>query len=151
MENKTHRTILKITLGFLVVMLLGMSTLFVSGIVLNKNPSLEKNYEGAITTGAIVKVENNEVETIEDEDEEDDENEVQVSSENAFITEEKAKEIAISEIGGVVTKVETESVKGRNAWGIEIKVNGKEADVFIDMETGEVLDIEWEDEEEDDD
>ena len=150
MENKTHRTILKITLGVLVVMLLGMSALVTKGVVLNNGPSLEKNSEGVITTGVAIQVENGKVETTEDGDA-DDENEVQVSSAGALITEAKAKEIALNEIGGVVTDVETESVNGRNAWGIEVKVNGKEADVFIDMQTGSVLHIEWDDYEKDDD
>ena len=150
MENKTHRTILKITLGVLVVMLLGMSALVTKGVVLNNGPSLEKNSEGVITTGVAIQVENGKVETTEDDDA-DDENEVQVSSAGALITEAKAKEIALNEIGGVVTDVETESVNGRNAWGIEVKVNGKEADVFIDMQTGSVLNIEWDDYEKDDD
>jgi uncharacterized membrane protein YkoI len=150
MKDKTHRTILKITLGVLVVMLLGISTFFVSGVVLNKNPSLEKNSEGAITAGAIVQTEANEIETVEDDDT-DDEKEVQVSSAGALITETKAKEIAINKIGGVVTDVETESVNGRKAWEIEIKVNGKEADVLVDMNTGEVINVEWEDEQEEDD
>jgi|SRR3989344_1031487 len=149
MKNKAHRTILKITLGVLVVMLLGISTLFVSGITLNKSPSSEKNFEGVITTEAIVQTEANEIGT--EDDDADDENEVQVDSTSALITEAKAKEIAINEIGGVVTDVETESVNGRNAWGVEIKVNGKEADVFVDMNTGEVLNVEWEDENEEDD
>lgn len=94
------------------------------------------------------------IETSEQDDEEDEgadeENEPQISSSNAKITELQAKQIAEQETGGKVTDVDTDRIKGRDAWEIEIKKNGKEADVLIDMETGAVLAVEWEDEEEDD-
>ena len=38
MEKRTEKTILKVTLGFLVVLLLGMSTLLVTAVSTGKNP-----------------------------------------------------------------------------------------------------------------
>ena len=150
MENKNNRTILKITLGVLIVMLLGTSTFLVTAFVSDKSPSLEKKSEGIITTGATIQVEDNQVETTDD-DNADDKNEVQVSSASAKITEAEAKEIAINEVGGVVTATDTKNVSGKNAWEIEIKTNGKEVDVLVDMETGKVLNVDLGDGEEIDD
>ncbi len=87
----------------------------------------------------------------DDEDEDDEDDETRVSSANARITEEEAKRIAEDETGGRATEVDTDRVRGRAAFEIEIRKNGKEADVLVDMETGEVLEVEWEDEEDEDD
>ncbi len=97
----------------------------------------------------VTVIENSEEKNEEDEGA-DKENEVQISSSNAKITELEAKQIAEQETGGKVTDVDTDRIKGRDAWEIEIKKNGKEADVLIDMETGAVLAVEWETDEDDD-
>ncbi|MEK6872802.1 MAG: PepSY domain-containing protein [Nanoarchaeota archaeon] len=57
------------------------------------------------------------------------------------LIEEEAKQIALKEVPGKVTDVEIEFKFGRKAYVIEIN-NGKEIDVIIDFETGEVLEIE---------
>ncbi len=98
--------------------------------------TIETEIEIDATTGEILNIE---------QESEDDENEVKVSSDNAEITEEEAKEIAVAETGGKVTEVDTDRKNGRDAWEIEIKKDGNYADVLIDMETGEVLAVEWED------
>ena len=87
----------------------------------------------------------------DDAEDEDKEDEAQISSSVARITKEEAKDIAEEETGGKATDVDTDRVKGRDAWEIEVRKGGNEADVLVDMETGEVLEVEWEDEEEDDD
>jgi uncharacterized membrane protein YkoI len=59
----------------------------------------------------------------------------------AKISEEKAKEIALKEISGNVTEVVIERKKGKNVYVVEIieKGSGEEVDVFVDIETGEVV------------
>ncbi len=84
-------------------------------------------------------------------DDDTDDDEAKVSSSGAKISEEEAKEIAVKETGGTVTDVDTDRVKGKAAWEIEIQKDGKEADVLIDMETGAVLAVEWEDDDDADD
>lgn len=58
------------------------------------------------------------------------------------ITEEDAVSIARKEVAGEVTDVGIEKKFGRAAYVVEINANGKETDVVIDIETGEVLGIE---------
>jgi uncharacterized membrane protein YkoI len=57
------------------------------------------------------------------------------------ISEEKAKEIALKVIPGDVTAVEIEKQLGKNVYAVEIieKGTGEEVDVFVDIETGEVV------------
>jgi uncharacterized membrane protein YkoI len=81
-------------------------------------------------------------EEIEAEDDDTDEEEPFVSSLGARITEEQAKQIALDEVGGTVTDTDTDRVNGRDAWEIEIRKNGNEYDVLVDMETGDVLKVE---------
>lgn len=83
-------------------------------------------------------------------DEEDDDKEELVSSSGRKVTEEEAKKIALREIGGTVTDIEMDRDGGKNIWEVEVTKSGKQADVLIDLETGEVIEIEWEDEEDDD-
>ena len=80
----------------------------------------------------------------EENDAESEEEEIMVSSAGARVSEQQAKDIAIREVGGRVTDIETDSEDGRNVWEVEIRKDGEEVDVLIDMETGEVLDIERE-------
>lgn len=59
------------------------------------------------------------------------------------ITEEKAKEIALSSIPGRVTDIGIERKYGKLAYVVEINAdNGPETDVVIDINTGEILGIE---------
>lgn len=101
----------------------------------------ETEVEIDATTGEVLSVE---IESADDEDE------MKISSSGAKISEEQAKKIAVAEIGGEVTEVDTDRKNGKDAWEVEIKKDGEYADVLIDMETGEVLAIEWEDNEDDD-
>lgn len=180
MEQKSTKTIVKVSLGVLIVVLLGLSALLVTILVFDNSD--KKETELSFTTEQIAPqpstaLQANEVETKtkiqtmevttkqpaidlvidnQEENEEDEgldeENEIQVSSSNAKITELQAKQIAEQETGGKVTDVDTDRIKGKDAWEIEIRRNGKEADVLIDMQTGAVLAVVWEtDEEEDDD
>ena len=60
MEKRTERTILKIVLGFLVILLLGMSTFLVTALATNKNPmdfkegdAEDEGEDAAITGNAL--------------------------------------------------------------------------------------------------
>ena len=57
------------------------------------------------------------------------------------ISERQATQIALKAVPGEVTDVGIETKKGKKVYVIEIiaKKGGKETDVFVDMETGEVL------------
>ena len=69
-----------------------------------------------------------------------------IKKEKIKITEQEARDIAVAEIGGRVIEVELEREFGRDVYEVEIETYGVEADVFVDLETGEVVGIEWEDE-----
>jgi uncharacterized membrane protein YkoI len=57
------------------------------------------------------------------------------------ISEEKAKEIALKVIPGDITSVVIEKQLGKNVYVVEIIEKGtkEEVDVFVDIETGEVV------------
>lgn len=56
------------------------------------------------------------------------------------LTEEKAKAIAVKEVAGDVTGVEIENKLGKRAMVVEVLTkDGREIDVIIDQQTGEVL------------
>ena len=57
------------------------------------------------------------------------------------ISERQATQIALKAVPGEVTDVAIETKKGKKVYVIEIiaKKGGKETDVFVDMDTGEVL------------
>jgi uncharacterized membrane protein YkoI len=59
----------------------------------------------------------------------------------AKISEEKAAEIALKEVPGNVTEVVIEKKRGKKVYVVEIieKGSGAEVDVFVDIETGEVV------------
>lgn len=61
----------------------------------------------------------------------------------AKISESQASEIALKKIPGDVTAVAIEKKQGKRVYVVEIiaKKNGKETDVFVDMNTGKVLGI----------
>jgi len=62
-----------------------------------------------------------------------------------FITKEKAKEIAISEVNGTVVKIEQELEHGRMEFKVELNTSTGEAEVRIDAETGKVVRVERDD------
>jgi Peptidase propeptide and YPEB domain len=57
----------------------------------------------------------------------------------AKITTENAKKIALQRVPGKVTDVTIERKKGRNVYVVEIQTEGREVDVFVDTQTGEVV------------
>jgi Peptidase propeptide and YPEB domain len=57
----------------------------------------------------------------------------------AKITAENAKRIALQHVPGKVTDVTIERKKGKNVYVVEIQADGREVDVFVDTQTGEVV------------
>jgi Peptidase propeptide and YPEB domain len=57
----------------------------------------------------------------------------------AKITAENAKKIALQRVPGKVTDVAIERKKGKNVYVVEIQTEGREVDVFVDTQTGEVV------------
>jgi uncharacterized membrane protein YkoI len=59
----------------------------------------------------------------------------------AKVTGQQATEIALKEVPGVVTSVVIERKRGKNVYVVEIiaKEDGAETDVFVDIESGEVV------------
>lgn len=72
---------------------------------------------------------------------------------SASVSEDEAIEIAEDELSSKfdLEEVETGRYRGVKVWEVEFESNSEEAEVIIDMETGEVLDIEYEDLDDDDD
>lgn len=57
----------------------------------------------------------------------------------AKITAENAKKIALQRVPGKVTDVTIERKRGKNVYVVEIQTEGREVDVFVDTQTGEVV------------
>jgi uncharacterized membrane protein YkoI len=57
----------------------------------------------------------------------------------AKITEEQAAKIALERIPGEVTEVKIERKKGRNVYVVEIQTPQGEKDVFVDIESGQIV------------
>jgi uncharacterized membrane protein YkoI len=94
-------------------------------------------------TGDIVKVEVEEQDSDEEEDEEIDPEEL--DNLDADVTEDEAEEIALNAVGGgEVMEIAVEKESGSYVYEVEVEYKGDEFEVVIDMETGEVLEIEEE-------
>lgn len=59
----------------------------------------------------------------------------------AKVSEKRAEEIALKEVPGDVTSIEIEKKRGRTVYAVEIlaEEDGAETDVFVDIQTGEVV------------
>jgi len=77
-------------------------------------------------------------------------NQEQSSTNNAMISKERAKEIALDQFSGTVKEIELDEDDGKHVYEIEIENNNGEATMEIDAYTGEVVYIqsEMEDDEE---
>jgi uncharacterized membrane protein YkoI len=58
------------------------------------------------------------------------------------ITEEQATKIALERIPGEVTEVKIERKRGKHVYAVEIQTPKGEKDVFVDIQTGEIVGIE---------
>ena len=86
---------------------------------------------------------------------EEDVKEVMTQEERALTTdktiEERMKEIALREVNGHIISIDTEKEEGRVLYEITINNGNDIAEVEIDAETGEILEVEWGDDDEDED
>jgi len=82
--------------------------------------------------------------------ESDDSNSTAAANPN-LITVEKAKEIALSEVNGTVVEIEQELEHGRMEYKVELNTNMGEAEVRIDAESGKVVSVEHDDDNDSDD
>ena len=146
-----EKTVLKIVLGFLVVMLIGAASFLVVGL----NSYVETSATGVATVGIVseervVAVSSTvpavtEVKVQEEEEQEDEEEDVAITG----TALERASTAALKHIGeGRVTDTEVGDEEGY--YEIEIRLNnGGEVDVHLD-EDFNVLSTEYEDEDDDD-
>jgi uncharacterized membrane protein YkoI len=83
----------------------------------------------------------------DDDRQDDDRDDSNVDSKQVKISLEEATKIALNEAKGTVEEAELEDEDGEAVYSFEIKgENGKEAEVEISAETGNVVKTEWEDE-----
>ena len=75
----------------------------------------------------------------------------ELESIDGLITEAQAIKIALNEINGRVIEVEVEREDGKVLYSIKIKKDNEIAEVEINAETGQVLEVEWGDEDDEDD
>ena len=73
-------------------------------------------------------------------------------SSGSIISKEDAIRIAEDRLSSDfdLEEVGTRNYKGKKVWGLEFESGSEEAEVIIDMETGEILNIEYEEEDDDD-
>lgn len=140
------RTSEKIILVVFVTILIGINSFFITALEANNSTDQSKRSYSNIVVSASV------TEEADDEDEEDEEisfEELEII--DGLITEERAKQIALTRIGkGTVTDFESEREGGRILYEVRITDDGNEVEVEINAQTGQVLEVEWEDEEDDD-
>jgi len=84
--------------------------------------------------------------------EENSEVEALTQSSGSTISEDEAIRIAEDRLGSSfdLEEIDTGSYRGIKAWELEFESGSEEAEVIIDMETGEILNIEYEEEDDDD-
>ncbi|QNG59216.1 PepSY domain-containing protein [Metabacillus idriensis] len=83
----------------------------------------------------------------DDDQSEDDGDDSNVDSKQVKVTLEEASTIALKEANGTIEESELENEDGKAVYSFEIQgENGKEAEVEVSAETGDVLKTEWEDE-----
>ena len=150
MKNKTDKTILKITLGVLVVAILAISTFLVTALTTKNSNDAILSESQLSKKGTTINVNAKEVEDEEGLDE-DDLTAREIASLKTEITEKEAIQIALSKVNGEVTDVEFEKKMGHEVYSVEIDDNGDEVDVYVDIKTGEVVGTERDSEETEDD
>lgn len=141
-------TLEKIVLSVVFVVLIGFNSFFILGHQDDESTT-------ANTATSVGKM-NSYVHVREADDDENEQDEdislEQLQTINGRLTEEQAKAIALETIGsGSVIDFEAEREDGRLIYGITIRAQGDTVEVEVDGLTGDVLEIEWGDDEDDDD
>lgn len=171
MENKT---ILKITLGFFIIILMAIGAVLADAVTVKNNtyhqasiitetpvyqqypPITQQNiFTQEQKTAVNTKVDKDEEEKEKDTDE-DDLSKEELATIKTEITQKQAIAIALEIVNGEVTDIEIERKKGHEVYTVEIDDDGDEVDVFIDVKTGQIIGTERgseenEEDEEDDD
>ena len=110
-----------------------------------KKDGYEYDLDLDAVTGDVIKNDKS-----KDDDETDsDDNGQKIDSSKVAITSEAAIEIALKEAEGTVTKLELESENGQTYYEIEIEDGTKEVDLEVDANSGAVLSIDKDDENDD--
>ena len=121
----------------------------VYGIEVVSTDGTQQDVKVDAQTGKIVKVEADDEENGEENDEE--ENDAQSQAElakQAKITEEEATKTALEKVPGTVNEVELEDENGTIVYGIEVvSTDGTQQDVKVDAQTGKIVKVEADDEE----
>jgi len=102
----------------------------------------QKDYELYIdaTTAKIHRVD----EKVDDDNDDDDVNSNNISN-KTIITEKEAIEIAKTKIDGELHEIELDEDDGRYVYDMEFKTSSGEAEITIDAETKEILELELDD------
>ena len=140
-------TLEKIVLSVIFIFLIGFHSFFILG---------HQDDQSTVTTTVSTVGKMNSYVPVREADDEDEQDEdislEQLQTINGRLSEEQAKAIALETIGsGSVIDFEAERENGRLLYGITIRAQGDTVEVEVDAQTGEVLEIEWGDDEEDDD
>jgi len=98
-------------------------------------------------SGQIISIENDRDEV--ESEEEDSVSISEISDLGSRITEEDAKAIALQAVSGTITDIEIEREQGYIVYAVELDTSEGETDVKIDMETGKIIKIERDSEDED--
>ncbi|MBS3137386.1 PepSY domain-containing protein [Candidatus Woesearchaeota archaeon] len=149
MENKT---ILKITLGFFLVVLIAIGVVLADAVTVRNDIYHQAS---AITETPTYQqyqptVDKDEEER-EEENDEDDLSKEELVVINTEITQQQAIAIALELIDGEVTDIEIERKKGHEVYSVEIDDDGDEVDVFVDVKTGQIIGTELDSEEDEED
>lgn len=133
------RTSDKIILGILVILLVGMSSVFIAAFDSGTSTSKEKPY----SQNTLRVIEKAELEDDEDEEADEEITPEQLKGIVGIISETEAIEIALGEVDGRVLGVETEREGGRILYNVEIMSDREMAEVEVDAKTGRVLEVEF--------
>jgi len=136
-----------ITLMLLLAVLIIINSFFIAALTMNGNIAKPMVKETPSIQQSVVDQE------MEDDDYQDEEITPQeLEKIDGLITEETAKKIALAHIGeGRVTGVESEKEDGRILYGIDIETNNDEVEVEVEASTGEIGEVEWNEEDDDED
>ena len=135
----------KIILGVLFILLISMSSAFIAAF----SDGAKQKSSGPQLILKEASFEQVNLANNENDDKEISSSELQGI--DGIITESKAIEIALAEVNGKVIEVEAERENGLLLYEVVVNNQGKIAEVEVDAQTGRILEVEWEDDNEDDD
>ena len=130
-----------VLLGALMILLVVFSNLFI--LAAGYSDSSAKDFKSNSISLSSVRV----LDTDDNGDAFDEQDEAlseeQLRGIGGLITQSKAEEIAVDRVGGRVVGFESEKENGRIIYGVDIVVSGEDVEVEVDARTGEVLEVEY--------